>query len=265
MEIICLVADRKEMIAAIEETTGEKMKYQGPPTFAYKNEDLMVLRDGTLVVENIETRMELLLTLTSKRLIDGAWDEDREVLEISLPMEGHTGLSLINLVSIFYTKAELINKAINAPRAFEVNARFIAAIMEEPPQPTEEFISLWEECGSDNMTKGIKFEADKITFTGFPLTDDSDLITAFTTLAGKINTLALESKYIRVKKTPVDNEKYTFRILMVRLGLDGTEYKTTRKLLLSHLSGHSAFRTEEQKEAHKQKYMTKKANADEEA
>lgn len=98
MEIMCLVADRKELIAAIEEATGEKMKYQGPPTFAYKNEDLTVLRDGTLVVENIETRMELLLTLTSKRLIDGAWDEDREVLEISLPMEGHTGLSLINLV-----------------------------------------------------------------------------------------------------------------------------------------------------------------------
>ena len=145
MEIMCLVADRKELIAAIEETTGEKMKYQGPPTFAYKNEDLAVLRDGTLVVENIETRMELLLTLTSKRLIDGAWDEDREVLEISLPMEGHTGLSLINLVSIFYTKAELINKAINAPRAFEVNERFMEAIMEEPPQTTEEFIGLWEE------------------------------------------------------------------------------------------------------------------------
>ena len=34
MEIMCLVADRKELIAAIEETTGEKMKYQGPPTFA---------------------------------------------------------------------------------------------------------------------------------------------------------------------------------------------------------------------------------------
>lgn len=265
MEIMCLVADRKELIAAIEEATGEKMKYQGPPTFAYKNEDLTVLRDGTLVVENIETRMELLLTLTSKRLIDGAWDEDREVLEISLPMEGHTGLSLLNLVSIFYTKGELINKAINAPRAFEINERFMEAIMEEPPQIAEEFIRLWEECGSNNMTKGIKFEVDKITFTGFPLTYDSDLVTAFTTLAGKINTLALESKYIRVKKTPVENEKYTFRIWLVRLGLDGTEYKTTRKLLLSHLSGHSAFRTEEQKVAHKQKYLAKKANADEEA
>lgn len=43
MEIMCLVADRKELIAAIEEATGEKMKYQGPPTFAYKNEDLTVL------------------------------------------------------------------------------------------------------------------------------------------------------------------------------------------------------------------------------
>lgn len=263
MEIMCLVADRKELIAAIEEATGEKMKYQGPPTFAYKCGDLAVLRDGTLVVEDIEARMEL-LTLTSKRLIDGAWDEDREVLEISLPMNDHTGLSLINLVSIFYTKGELINKAINAPRAFEINESFMEAIMEEPPQTTEEFIRLWEECGSTNMTKGIKFEADKITFTGFPITEQADLVTAFTTLAAKINALALESKYIRVKKAPVENEKYAFRIWLVRLGLDGTEYKTTRKLLLSHLSGHTAFRTEEQKEAHMQKYLAKKANADEE-
>ena len=37
MEIMCLVADRKELVAAIENLSG-KMKYQGPPTFAYKNE-----------------------------------------------------------------------------------------------------------------------------------------------------------------------------------------------------------------------------------
>lgn len=34
MKIMCLVADRKELVNAISEEIGEKMKHQGPPTFA---------------------------------------------------------------------------------------------------------------------------------------------------------------------------------------------------------------------------------------
>lgn len=263
MEIMCLVADRKELVAAIENLSG-KMKYQGPPTFAYKNEEATVLRDGTLVIEDLEANKEMLLQLAEQKLIDDSWNEDREVLGISLPLEKHTGLSLINLVSIFYIKAEIINKAISAPRAFEINERFMEAIMEEPPETAEEFVRLWEECGSENMTKGIDFYEGNINFTGFPVTENSDWIKAYTELAAAINKLALEAKYIKVKKEPIDNEKYYFRVWLVRIGFGGSEYKTSRKLLLGNLSGYIAFRTEEQKEQkeqHKQKYLAKKAEA----
>ena len=133
--------------------------------------------------------------------------------------------------------------------------------MEEPPTEVSEFLSLWEECGSDNMTKGIDFEEDKINFIGFPVTENSDWIKAFTELAAAINKLALESKYIKINPEPIENEKYSFRVWLVRIGFGGTEHKTSRKLLLSNLSGHTAFRTEDQKEAHKQKYLAKKAEA----
>ena len=43
-----------------------------------------------------------------------------------------------------------------------------------------------------------------------------------------------------VKET--DNEKYTFRCFLLRLGIIGAEYKTTRKILLRNLTGNSAFR-----------------------
>ena len=260
MEIMCLVADRKELVAAIENLSG-KMKYQGPPSFAYKNEVATVLRDGTLLIEDFEGSKEMLLELANQKLIDDSWNEDREVLAISLPLEKHTGLSLINLVSIFYTKAEIINKSIGAPRAFEINERFMEAIMEEPPTEVSEFLSLWEDCGSENMTKGIEFYDGQITFTGFPVTDNSDWVKAYTELAAAINKLALESKYIKVKKEPIKNEKYSFRVWLVRIGFGGTEHKVSRKLLLANLSGHTAFRTEDQKEAHKQKYLAKKAEA----
>ncbi|MEY8304856.1 hypothetical protein [Anaerosalibacter bizertensis] len=41
---------------------------------------------------------------------------------------------------------------------------------------------------------------------------------------------------------PTDNEKYTFRTWLTRLGMIGDEYREIRKELLQNLSGNSAFR-----------------------
>jgi hypothetical protein len=39
-----------------------------------------------------------------------------------------------------------------------------------------------------------------------------------------------------------DNEKYTFRCFLLRLGFIGPGYKTERKILLSRLTGSAAFK-----------------------
>lgn len=44
------------------------------------------------------------------------------------------------------------------------------------------------------------------------------------------------------KVKPTDNEKYTFRTWLTRLGMIGDGYKEIRKELLQNLSGNSAFR-----------------------
>ena len=91
---------------------------------------------------------------------------------------------------------------------------------------------------------------------------------AYADLVGMMNTQAIKVKRIELKKTIIENEKYYFRVWLSRLGFGGNEYKTSRKLLLSKLSGHTAFRTEEQKALHKQKYQgkqTKEVKSDEES
>jgi hypothetical protein len=49
-------------------------------------------------------------------------------------------------------------------------------------------------------------------------------------------------KYASAKPINTDNEKYAFRTWLIRLGMTGNEYKSTRKLLLQNLSGNGAFR-----------------------
>lgn len=255
MRIMCLVADRKSLVAAIEEATGVKMKYQGPPSFAYAAGDFLVERDGTLCVENEQDNRDILLSLVNQKLIDDSWNEDREVLRISIPTNLHTGASAARLVQLLWTKQEVLNKSIRCQKGFIINERFIEALAEEPPETIDEFLFLWEKLGGVEATKGIEFASDEISFTGFPPTKDSDLIKAFTELAGFMSKLAINMNRVELRKADLSNEKYYFRIWLVRLGFEGEEYKISRKLLLENLSGNSAFRTVEQQEAHKAKYQ----------
>ena len=61
--------------------------------------------------------------------------------------------------------------------------------------------------------------------------------------------MARNQKRITAKEKPADNEKYAFRCFLLRLGFIGTEYKGERKVLLKNLSGSSAFKNGERREA----------------
>ena len=55
--------------------------------------------------------------------------------------------------------------------------------------------------------------------------------------------MSRNQKRITATEKAVDNEKYTFRCFLLRLGFIGAEYKTERKILLRNLSGSSAFKS----------------------
>ena len=74
---------------------------------------------------------------------------------------------------------------------------------------------------------------------------------------------AKEQKKINPKETIEENEKYYMRSWLVRLGFDGKEGKEVRDILLSKLKGHTAFRTEADREKWKEKYGKRATDATE--
>ena len=66
---------------------------------------------------------------------------------------------------------------------------------------------------------------------------------------GKLCEMARTQKRVTAKAKVVDNEKYAFRCFLLRLGLIGAEYKTTRKILMENLSGNASFKSGHKKEA----------------
>lgn len=58
-----------------------------------------------------------------------------------------------------------------------------------------------------------------------------------------------------------ENEKYSFRIWLISLGMKGDEFKTARRILLAPLSGNAAFKDEAMQNRWKEKQKAKRAAA----
>ena len=184
--------------------------------------------------------------------------QDVDELTISLPMAGHTAQSIRNFLNLMYSRGPLLNKAMGTN--FSVSNSLLDALEQATTRTVDEMLDELEEyrlgAGNTGMT-GISIMAEKIslTFAG-PLTQEK--VSAYTELCSAMNRMAVTQKRIRAKTINDANEKYALRIWLIRLGLNGDEHKTIRKLLMQNLSGHAAFRTEEDAEKFRVKEKAKR-------
>ena len=84
--------------------------------------------------------------------------------------------------------------------------------------------------------EGLKITTEKVTFTGFPTAPDHEHLTAFAQLAVLMNQQAISQKRIQAKDVNDENEKYALRTWLLRLGMNGPDFKETRKILMENLS-----------------------------
>lgn len=184
--------------------------------------------------------------------------QDVDELTISLPMAGHTAQSIRNFLNLMYSRGPLLNKAMGTN--FSVSNSLLDALEQASTRTVEEMLDELEEyrlgAGTTGMT-GISITAEKIslTFAG-PLTQEK--VSAYTELCSAMNRMAVTQKRIQAKTVNDANEKYALRIWLIRLGLNGDEHKTIRKLLMQNLTGHAAFRTKEDAEKFRVKEKAKR-------
>lgn len=184
--------------------------------------------------------------------------QDVDELTISLPMAGHTAQSIRNFLNLMYSRSPLLNKAMGTN--FTVSQGLLDTLEQATTRTVDEMLDELKEyrlgAGTTGMT-GIQITAEKISlaFAG-PLTQEK--VRAYTELCAAMNRMAIAQKRIQAKTVNDANEKYALRIWLIRLGLNGDEHKTIRKLLMQNLSGHAAFRTEEDAEKFRVKEKAKR-------
>lgn len=216
-------AARKELVAEIEKITGQNAKYLGMPSAAYQIGDYKISKDGTLSWPDLnDADLELLSKreLMMERLCEAGFEaeypgceENQEVensevgLTIEVPLEK---VNVGNLTSLLEAKGELIKKALQVK-----NLRFTIG-------------------------------ENTISFPWFGILEPEEAM-AYTRFISAVCEMTVNQKRITAKPRKDENEKYSFRCFLLRLGFIGDEYKADRKVLLKHLDGSSAFKNFESK------------------
>lgn len=95
---------------------------------------------------------------------------------------------------------------------------------------------------NENLDKKNKSEEATYEFRLFNGTLHAGKIRSYIVLCLAISHQALTQKSASARRTHTDNEKYTFRCWLLRLGLIGEEFKNCRMHLMKALDGNSAWR-----------------------
>lgn len=202
---------RRELVQAISEVLNTVAKYRSVPTCAYEIGDLVLDREGSIILSDSMAPAEidrLVKALEGKGFrATNYGDNAFDGVEVSMPREMFTDKALENLRKIVEAKGELMGKAIGT-----LDLRII--------------------------------ENDvKVRFPWFPKTEDSDEVGYYMKFTEALCKMAIDRN--RVASTPKksENEKYDFRCFLLRLGFIGDEYKGFRKFMMRNLSGNAAFKS----------------------
>ena len=177
-------------------------------------------------------------------------DQPEEVpldLELAFPVRQHNGVTLRNLVNLLYSRGKLIGKATGGH--FHVEEGLVEKLKDDSCTfAIMNFINAVSDYEAEHgaALEGLKITTEKVIFTGFPTAPDHEHLTAFAQLAVLMNQQAISQKRIQAKDVNDENEKYALRTWLLRLGMNGPDFKETRKILMENLSGHAAFRTDEE-------------------
>jgi hypothetical protein len=136
---------------------------------------------------------------------DECGSNESDTLTIEMPLDGFADESIANLEKLIASKSNLIKKAIGAE--------------DLPVERTE----------------------TTLRFPWFSFEATSEEVSAYARFIGALCAAAKTQKRVTAREKLIENEKFAFRVFLIRLGFVGDEYKSARKILLCNLNGNSAY------------------------
>lgn len=261
--------NRKDMVKAICELTGMNATYLFTPTYAYQVGTITVSRDGSIDCED-----EAMLSTIKPMLIERGWLEAEETpetpanpkgmlevmetisveqMDITMPVPGWTVAQLTNLLRMLCSKQNLINRMLGCDM-LSIEESFVIAIPENPPENTTDLEARVQEAIKTGSIRGFRLSDEQVTLSTPFAQDEPTRWTAYADLLKGMLRIAETAMRISLKQVDdTENEKYHANSWLMRMGLRGSQYKETRRILMGHLTGFAAFRSAADMQAHKER------------
>ena len=201
---------RKQLVRAMSEILGEDAVYQGAPSFAYRVDGYTISRTGLVTCSDTAAREEiaqLVEALREQGFVPENAEDDSDVFTVEMPRAGFFEEAYGNLQKIIASKAVLLKKVL----------------------------------GTDSLD--IETSEERLIFPWFTLHGLDGEADAYTRLVSALYHMAKNQKRVTAKERDNDNEKFTMRLFLVRLGFIGDEYKTARRILLQNLTGNGSWKS----------------------
>lgn len=183
-------------------------------------------------------------------------------IHVHVDAANHNRQSLKNLIGMMYSKEDILFKAlqVNETRAGrwcqkvrEPMLRQARTLSSDETSDLTQLERIWYEGNvADtehyNWTRYYALNLHSVFYRGtvewrcFNATLHAGKVAAYVNLCLAISAQAIAQRSTVMRKTHSENELFTFRVWLVRLGLNGDEFKHTRDHLLAHLDGDRAWR-----------------------
>lgn len=239
---------RKEMVQAVSEALGGWSKqYLGVPSCSYQVGDFEITRNGTLIFADRTDAGMVEQVLEALAKAGFACEEAGKPAEPETPGEEEQPDET--------TAARSGTEAENMPDAATLDGLTVSLPRGRFTEATLDNLDRLLESKGSLIRKAFGIEEavytltdDRLTFAWLTGDITPEKAKACQDFIGRLCEMARRQKRVTAKSRAVANEKYAFRCFLLRLGLIGAEYKTTRKLLLRNLSGSAAWRDGHRKE-----------------
>ena len=275
--------NRKEMVKAISELTATEATYLFTPTYAFQIGAITVNRDGSISCDSSE-----FLDALKPFLVEHGWleaepdtpaevqDESKEIpedtepirvaeMEITMPVENWTVTQLTNLLRTFYGKQYLINRMLDYNMLY-IEESFVTAISENLPETAADFEARVQRAIEADCIQGLRIAEGQVTICTPFVEDEPTRWTAYADLLKGILKSSETATRVSIKRQDdSENEKYHANSWLMRMGFGGPDFKETRRILMSHLTGFAAFKSAADMETHKARQAQRRRDQREEA
>lgn len=207
-------SERKAFVGTVSEILGLRAIYNGAPTFSYLVGSYIIDKNGTLSCTRSDNSHEeikgLLAALKERGYIPETveWKDlyPTDKMNIEMPKADFSEAAIENLKKIIASKEKLIKKAL----------------------------------GTNSLPIDIIDET--LNFPWFTLNGIDGESDAYARFITALCHMAKVQKRITAKEKQSENDKFTMRLFLIRLGFVGPEYKTARAILLKNLTGNGSFK-----------------------